>query len=244
MNNRIVILTTKVGPLPYSAAIGLLNNGFDVTILVMSREGKRSSLLSVYRDYGVRYIANRVSYLLFRFLWIKFNNKSIKNIPVKTIHANNWDNVLYELHHIDPLVILTASCAFKLPVERFKFNCHLINLHPAPLPGWRGADPIFWMSLLKIKKIGFSLHELIDKFDQGDLYCVELIDARKLDFFGRGEISIAELVKQRLAKNVKYIVENSISATPQDQGQWWPMPTKLNQKIVLERLLLPVNRND
>lgn len=47
---------------------------------------------------------------------------------------------------------------------------HAFNLHPGPLPGYRGYSPVFWQLYHGENEAGITLHELTDQLDAGAIY--------------------------------------------------------------------------
>jgi methionyl-tRNA formyltransferase len=73
--------------------------------------------------------------------------------------------------------ILPAS-VFALPVKGF------FNIHPGPLPRYRGADPIFQQLKNKEKKAGVTIHKLDEGLDTGPVVINEMIPVDPADTYG------------------------------------------------------------
>ncbi len=52
-------------------------------------------------------------------------------------------------------------------LTRFPSGCY--NIHPSPLPAWRGPSPIFWQLRAGKRHIGVSLHAMTRRYDSGPL---------------------------------------------------------------------------
>lgn len=56
-----------------------------------------------------------------------------------------------------------------------------LNLHPSPLPAWRGIDPIFWQLRAGCTEIGLSLHRMNNRFDAGEVIARDQISLSLID---------------------------------------------------------------
>ncbi len=67
--------------------------------------------------------------------------------------------------------ILLVSCyparISEQVLTRFPGGCY--NIHPSPLPAWRGPSPIFWQLRAGKPHIGVSLHAMTNCYDSGPL---------------------------------------------------------------------------
>lgn len=58
------------------------------------------------------------------------------------------------------------------------------NLHPSPLPAYRGPDPIFWQLAKNEKQCGVTLHQMSPAFDTGPVVHIETIPIEATDTYG------------------------------------------------------------
>ncbi len=67
--------------------------------------------------------------------------------------------------------ILLVSCYPARVPERVltRFPGGGYNIHPSPLPAWRGPSPIFWQLRAGKPHIGVSLHAMTGRYDSGPL---------------------------------------------------------------------------
>lgn len=99
----------------------------------------------------------------------------------------------------------------------------MIGIHNSLLPQYRGMSPLVWSLINDEKKIGYSVFELIDKMDEGDLLYQKEIDfddsddvntiLQKIDddvvtFFKENYLKILknelQYKKQEIAQNLSY----------------------------------------
>lgn len=67
-----------------------------------------------------------------------------------------------------PDLILSACYGQKIPMDAIRSATFGgLNIHPSPLPRWRGADPVPWTILSGDSQTGVSLVTLEEKFDAG-----------------------------------------------------------------------------
>ena len=53
-----------------------------------------------------------------------------------------------------------------------------MNIHPSPLPAFRGVDPVFFASLGRSAELGVSIHRIANEFDAGNVLRRETRPAR------------------------------------------------------------------
>jgi len=70
----------------------------------------------------------------------------------------------------EPDVLLVASYDTKIPRELLTIpKIAAVNVHPSLLPRYRGACPEFWAIRNGDPKTGVTLHDLTERFDDGDI---------------------------------------------------------------------------
>lgn len=71
-----------------------------------------------------------------------------------------------------------ASELLRLPAKGF------VNFHYAPLPEFRGANPLFWMIKEGSKEIGVTVHKMTEELDQGPIILESRMPLNKGVTFG------------------------------------------------------------
>ncbi len=93
-----------------------------------------------------------------------------KNIPIVTI---NRRSELYELTHTTQLSAelgLVSCFPWKLPKEvAASYPRGMLNIHPSPLPAYRGPAPLFWQYRDGCLTTGVTLHCITEQLDSGPL---------------------------------------------------------------------------
>ena len=73
---------------------------------------------------------------------------------------------------------LIPAAVYDLPVKGF------FNIHPGPLPAYRGVDPVFWQIVNREEQAGVSIHKLDDGYDTGPLVLTQMIKILPTDSYG------------------------------------------------------------
>lgn len=135
-------------------------------------------------------------------------------------------------------LLLCAGYYHRVPVtDRFP----MVNIHPAPLPRFRGAWPMPHMLLQGEAEGGVVLHKMARDFDAGDI----LLDASfplspadtLADYMAKTEAAVPGLVS-RLIRELPRLLA---AARPQVEGTYWPCPTEADWTVTPE---MPVETAD
>ncbi len=93
-----------------------------------------------------------------------------RQIPVWAVSSLTAPPVLDLLASLRPDLIVTACFPFYFPPDLLglpRLGC--LNLHPSPLPAYRGPAPLFWMARRGEAQAGVTLHFMNDRLDAGDI---------------------------------------------------------------------------
>ena len=82
---------------------------------------------------------------------------------------------------------LIPSAVYNLPAKGF------FNVHPGPLPAYRGVDPVFWQIVNREKLAGISIHKLDEGYDTGPLVLTQMIKTVTSDTYGMLSSKLASL---------------------------------------------------
>lgn len=95
----------------------------------------------------------------------------------------------------DASIGLMVTFSYKLPREVFNLpKKGFFNVHPGPLPGYRGPDPVFWQIKNKEKYAGAVIHKVDDSFDTGPIVLSEKIRLSVTDTYGILTTKLSELI--------------------------------------------------
>lgn len=107
-------------------------------------------------------------------------------VPVLALQKNNFAEKL--LHAITQYGIdlgLVMSFSFRIPEQVYATApCGFFNLHPGPLPSYRGADPVFHQIKNRDNRAAVTLHKLDAQYDTGDIVAMEMIPLHPADTHG------------------------------------------------------------
>lgn len=100
-----------------------------------------------------------------------------KNIPYYYMDNGSDNNLEQWVKNINPDVIVVYSMSQLLKENIFSIPKYgTINLHPALLPSYRGANPDFWMYYDGVKEGGVTVHYIDEGEDTGDIIYQEKYD--------------------------------------------------------------------
>lgn len=108
------------------------------------------------------------------------------NVPVITVTKEHYVTELQaaiKTYQVNLGLMVTFS--FKLPASVYTLpEKGFFNVHPAPLPAYRGADPIFHMIKNREQLAGVTIHQVDERFDTGPVVVRELMKIRPADTYG------------------------------------------------------------
>lgn len=79
---------------------------------------------------------------------------------------------LYEwLKHISPTIVFVCGYNHRIDVASLPSSIvnSIFNIHPGPLPAYRGPSPVFWQLKDGVKDTGVCIHRIARHFDAGDI---------------------------------------------------------------------------
>ncbi len=91
------------------------------------------------------------------------------------------------------------------------------NLHPSPLPAYRGPDPIFWQVANNEQQSGITLHQMSASFDTGAVIHVETIPVDATDTYGIVQTNLSYAAINALKQFVHTTLPPA-AAQPQDEA--------------------------
>jgi len=111
----------------------------------------------------------------------------------------------------------------------------IFNFHFAPLPKYRGAQPVFWMIKNQEKKGGISIHELTKKIDAGPIHHFEPYKIHDQETFGSYMYNISQLniqaIHNFLLPQIKGERKQSIKAQNEAASNYYQKPTSSDVQI-------------
>ncbi|WP_136668969.1 methionyl-tRNA formyltransferase [Flavobacterium sp. H122] len=154
-----------------------------------------------------------------------------KSFPTKksVLAMREW------LDEIQPDYIFSISFPFLIPESVLSYGYDkFINFHPAPLPRYRGAMPIFEVLRNQENKTAICAHFMNDKFDQGNIIFNDPITIEKSETYGSLTIKLSNRMSQ-IVLNVANMLEygTKIPSFPQneDDACYYEKPELLDTYI-------------
>ena len=103
-----------------------------------------------------------------------------------TFQKNDLEQVLSAfLQNADIDLVLVQTFPYKIPescLAQPRLGCY--NLHPGPLPGYRGPDPVFWVLKNEESHTAMTLHKMEKDYDTGPIVVCEPIPIHPGDTYG------------------------------------------------------------
>lgn len=108
---------------------------------------------------------------------------------------------------------LLPAAVYNLPAKGF------FNIHPGPLPAYRGVDPIFWQIVNREQQAGVSIHKPDDGFDTGPLVLTQMIKILPSDTYGILSAKLGVLAAAMVRTLLKLVVYDlKIPSKPQPES--------------------------
>ena len=91
------------------------------------------------------------------------------------------------------------------------------NIHPSPLPTYRGPDPVFWQLSNSEKEGGVTIHKMSSSFDTGPVFHIEPVSIVPTDTYGILQSNLSYAAVDALQK---FVTCDAIDAnlSPQTEG--------------------------
>ncbi|WP_315816241.1 formyltransferase family protein [Paraflavitalea speifideaquila] len=91
------------------------------------------------------------------------------NVLLQEFHKKSMGAELQQwIGQYVPDVVLVKTFPFLIPAEVIRLPRYgFINFHYAPLPEWRGANPLFWMIRNQETTGAVTVHEMNETYDAG-----------------------------------------------------------------------------
>jgi methionyl-tRNA formyltransferase len=149
-------------------------------------------------------------------------------IPVQEFAKNSFNADLgaWLMQH-QPDVVLVKTFPWRIPAECLPVPKHgFINFHYAPLPEWRGSNPLFWMIRNRASTAGVSVHKMTEELDKGDLLFSQQLSLSPETTFGMLCTQLAYAGLELNGKLLQGLMTNTLKPQPQDhsKAKWYGRP--------------------
>lgn len=116
---------------------------------------------------------------------------------------------------------LMVTYTYRIPASVYEMPAlGFFNLHPGPLPGYRGPDPVFWQIRNREAFASATLHKVDEDFDTGPIVLHEKIRLTETDTHGTLTTKLAELASRMVSVLLKLAsLGLQIPSRPQDMAR-------------------------
>jgi len=132
------------------------------------------------------------------------------------------------LDQYQPDVVLVKTFPYKIPKSVLSIPKYgFINFHYAPLPGFRGSNPLFWMIRNGIKDGGVTIHKMDESFDTGEILLQHPVIMTPETNYGLAISQLAATGAALTGNLLQGLLNNSLQSVQQDSSQatWYGRPT-------------------
>jgi methionyl-tRNA formyltransferase len=157
------------------------------------------------------------------------------NVPCTVFRKTEFTNRLLQwLHDSKPDVVLVKTFPWRIPEEALHIPKHgFINFHYAPLPVWRGPNPLFWMIRKQVATGGITIHKMDAQYDNGPILLQQQMPLSPQMTYGLlcTQLAYAGLHQSEIL--LKGLATGSIKEQSQDtsQAKWFPRPVPADLTI-------------
>lgn len=126
-----------------------------------------------------------------------------------------------------PDVVLVKTFPWKIPAALLSVPKHgFINFHYAPLPGWRGSNPLFWMIRNGIRFGGVTVHRMDGEFDTGPVLLKEQVNVAPDATFGLVTAQLAYTGLTLTGALLNGLIAGTLKEEAQDEklAKWYGRP--------------------
>lgn len=160
---------------------------------------------------------------------------TLGNIPLELFTAENLeDSLINWLEHYQPDLVLVKTFPYKIPASVLAIPKHgFINFHYAPLPAFRGSNPLFWMIKNRVLEGGVTIHRMDESFDTGDILLQYPVTMTPETNYGLAISQLAATGAALTGNLLQGLLNNSLQPIKQDHSKagWYGRPKVADLEI-------------
>lgn len=149
-------------------------------------------------------------------------------VPTQVFSREGFeDALLLWLEKHRPDVVLVKTFPFKIPAAALHIPKYgFINFHYAPLPGFRGPNPLFWMIRNRSPKAGVTIHRMDERFDTGPVLMRQEFPLQPQLTFGMLTSQLAFAGASMTTQLLQGLAADTLQPESQEQEKagWWGRP--------------------
>jgi len=158
------------------------------------------------------------------------------SIPVYKLKKINAQESLNLLKTLEPEIIISVAAPQIFKERVIQSAKHVINIHAALLPEYRGMMPSFWVLAKGEGKTGVTVHYMNDHVDTGDIILHKTIDVSPQDTLHSLQTKVANVGSAALLEALGKIEHgNGSRFMPEGKGSYYSFPTKEGAKELRAR---------
>lgn len=151
------------------------------------------------------------------------------HVPFHEFNKKNFkEDITAWLDRYVPDVVLVKTFPYLIPSEALRYPKHgFINFHYAPLPAWRGSNPLFWMIRQGASTGGVTVHEMNETYDAGPIVLEASFPISKDINFGIFYTQLAFLGMRLTMDLLQQLESGLLQKREQDhsQAKWYGHPS-------------------
>ncbi len=159
-------------------------------------------------------------YALFAPQWSVSTVARRHGIPVRAVpRLASWPERIDALKAARADVLISVYFSYLVPAEMLEqFGDRAVNLHPAPLPRYRGPTPFHAMVLDRsiLTDGAMTLHVMTDRFDEGAIIARRPVSFPSDGSLARYMLAAATAGRQLLSEALPAYLDGTISSVPQE----------------------------
>ncbi len=149
-------------------------------------------------------------------------------VPSQVFTRKNFEAALHawmEQHRPD--VVIVKTFPFRIPASALAIPKYgFINFHYAPLPKYRGSNPLFWMIREGVTTGAVAVHRMDEQFDNGPILLQQEVPFAPDATFGICSTQLAYAGMDLLPRLLQGLQQGTLAETVQDaeQAGWYGRP--------------------
>ena len=150
------------------------------------------------------------------------------HVPFRVFDKKNFQAQLMDwMQQHQPDVVLVKTFPYLIPRIALSVPAYgFINFHYAPLPAWRGSNPLFWMIRNGATAGGVTVHEMNEVYDAGPILLEQAIPISPDINFGIFYSQLAFLGLKLTSDLLQQLPAGGLQKKEQDhsKAQWFSHP--------------------
>jgi methionyl-tRNA formyltransferase len=134
--------------------------------------------------------------------------------------STRFQGFVGQVRELAPDLILVNSYSMLLPPEILsipRFDC--VNVHSAPLPKYRGSNPIQWAIINNESETGVTMHYMTAEFDAGDIIAQRRVPIFLPDTWLDVRSRVAGATEQMLREELPRLLAQTNDRTTQNEAE-------------------------